>query len=187
MCPNPRNKTGLAALAAACLLVVAGGALAKKSDRDQPMTIDSDTNDISFADDGVSTLTGNVVIVQGTLEVHADKGLIYRKAGEVSRGVFTGTKTKQPTLHQINDDGTPIDATADRIDYDITNNIITLTGNYKITSPRGTNAGEKMVYNTVTGNMQSGGDGNRVRTVIQPKNKAPAAGAAPAPAKPGTK
>lgn len=184
MSPNPRNKTGLAALAAACLLAVAGGALAKKSDRNEPMSIESASSDGTFADDGVTNLSGNVVIIQGTLEVHADNGQIFRKNGEISRGIFTG---KQARMKQINDDGTPIDATADRIDYDVLNNTVTLTGNYKITSPRGTNAGEKMVYNTVTGNMQSGGDGNRVRTVIQPKNKAPAAGAAPAPAKPGTK
>lgn len=188
MSPNPRNKAGLAVLVAACLLVVAGGALAKKSDRNEPMTIESNSNDGSFADDGITNLTGDVVIIQGTLEVHADKGQIYRKAGEVSRGVFTG---KQARLKQVNDDGTPIDATADRIDYDVINNVVTLTGNYKITSPKGTNSGEKMVYNTVTGNMQSGGDGNRVRTVIQPKNKAPGAtvGApSPAtPAKPGAK
>lgn len=46
-----------------------------------------------------------------------------------------------------------------------------------------------MVYNTKTGNMQSGGDGSRVRTIIQPKNAAPdAATPAPTPAaKPAAK
>ena len=33
-----------------------------------------------------------------------------------------------------------------------------------------------MVYNTKSGNMQSGGDGTRVRTVIQPKSAQPAQG-----------
>ena len=65
-------------------------------------------------------------------------------------------------------------ATADRLDYDVLNDVITLTGNYKVSSPKGSNSGQKMVYNTKTGAMQSGGDGTRVRTVIQPKNKAPA-------------
>jgi len=37
-----------------------------------------------------------------------------------------------------------------------------------------------MVYNTRSGEMNSGGDGSRVRTVIPPKNKNPAA----QPAKP---
>ena len=37
--------------------------------------------------------------------------------------------------------------------------------------------GDSVVYNMATGQMQSGGDGTRVHTVIQPKNKT----AAPAP------
>ena len=96
---------------------------------------------------------------------------VERKNGEVSRAVFTG---KQAQLKQVNDDGTPVTATADRLEYDVLNDVITLTGNYKVTSPKGSNSGQKMVYNTKTGSMQSGGDGTRVRTVIQPKNKAAA-------------
>ncbi|MET0655092.1 MAG: lipopolysaccharide transport periplasmic protein LptA, partial [Pseudoxanthomonas sp.] len=101
------------------------------------------------------------------------RGEIFMKDGEVSRAVFTG---KQAQLKQVNDDGTPVTATADKLEYDVLNDVITLTGNYKVTSPKGSNSGQRMVYNTKTGSMQSGGDGTRVRTVIQPKNKA-----APAP------
>ena len=42
-----------------------------------------------------------------------------------------------------------------------------------VKSPRGSNSGQKMVYNTKTGNMESGGDGTRVRTVIKPKSAQP--------------
>ncbi|WDS37426.1 lipopolysaccharide transport periplasmic protein LptA [Pseudoxanthomonas sp.] len=182
MSPNPRNKVSLGLLVAASLLM-AGAAQAKQSDRNQPMDIQSDSQDGTAAADGVTNLVGDVVIIQGTLEVHASKGQIFRKGGDTVRGVFTG---KQARLKQINDDGTPVEATADTIDYDMVNNIVTLTGNYKVTSPKGTNAGQKMVYNTVTGSMQSGGDGTRVHTVIQPKAKAPATPAA-TPAKPGAK
>ncbi len=57
------------------------------------------------------------------------------------RAVFTG---KQAKMKQQLDDGTWMDAVADRIDYDIKTEIITLTGNYKVTSARGT--GQRMVY-----------------------------------------
>lgn len=181
MSPNPRNKACLTLLVAASLLTAATGALAKQSDRNQPMDIQSDNQDGNFSDNGTTNLSGDVVIIQGTLEVHADHGQIIRKDGEAIRGIFTG---KQATMKQINDDGTPVNATADRIDYDIVNNIVTLTGNYKVTSPKGSNAGEKMIYNTVTGDMQSGGDGTRVHTVIQPKNKTPVSPNT-TPAKPG--
>ncbi|AER55778.1 lipopolysaccharide transport periplasmic protein LptA [Pseudoxanthomonas spadix BD-a59] len=182
MFPNPRNKARLALLVAASLLIT-GAALAKSSDRNQPMTIDAARSEGSFENDGVTHLSGDVVVVQGTLEVHADNGEIHFRNGEIARAVFTGNQAR---MKQVNDDGTPVDAVADRIDYDVINNIVTLTGNYRITSPKGSNAGQKMVYNTVTGKMQSGGDGTRVHTVIQPKNKAPTS-QTPAPARPGAK
>ena len=36
--------------------------------------------------------------------------------------------------------------------------------------PRGSNSGQRMVYNTKTGSVKSGGDGTRVKTVIQPRS-----------------
>ena len=120
-------------------------------------------------------MSGGVVITQGSLDLRAANAEIQIKGGEAVRAIFTG---KQATMRQQMDDGTWMDATADRIDYDITSEIITLTGNYKVTSARGTNAGQRMVYNTRSGEMNSGGDGSRVRTVIPPKSKTPAAPAA---------
>ncbi|MBB5874780.1 lipopolysaccharide transport periplasmic protein LptA [Xanthomonas sp. 3498] len=171
-------------------------ALAKSTDRNQPMDIKSDTNncDNLSGDDGKCRFAGNVIIVQGTLEVHADTADLFRKNGDVDRILLNG---KQATLKQDMDDGSTVNGTADTIDYTVGNDTVILTGNYKMTSPKGTNAGQRMVYNTKTGNMQGGGDGTRVHTVIQPKNAAaatpagaPAAGAkspakpAAAPAKP---
>ena len=171
MSPNLHADIARAVLATLLLAGFAGHALAKSSDRNQEMVIESGSTDGSFADNGSTVLQGNVVITQGTLDIRASRGEIFMKNGEVSRAVFTG---KQAQLKQVNDDGTPMTATADRLDYDVLNDVITLTGNYKVSSPKGSNSGQKMVYNTKTGAMQSGGDGTRVRTVIQPKNKAPA-------------
>ena len=47
---------------------------------------------------------------------------------------------------------------------------LTLIGDFNIHSPSGSNSGQKMVYNLRTGAIQGGGDGSRVRTVIQPRN-----------------
>lgn len=173
MSPNLPVDIARAVTAALLLAACADHAIAKSSDRNQEMIIDSGSTDGSFADNGMTVLQGNVVITQGTLDIRASHGEIFMKNGEISRAVFTG---KQAQLKQVNDDGTPVTATADRLEYDVLNDIITLTGNYKVTSPKGSNSGQKMVYNTKTGSMQSGGDGTRVRTVIQPKNKT-----APAP------
>ena len=56
-----------------------------------------------------------------------------------------------------------------RQDYDLVNEIVTFTGNYTVKTPKGSNSGQKLVYNLRTGNMESGGDGTRVKTVIQPR------------------
>ena len=149
------------------LLMLPLAALARTSDRNQPMNIDSATNDCNLTDDdGKCRFTGNVVITQGSLEVRADSADVFRKAGEVDRIVLTG---RPATMKQTMDDGAPMNAKADNIEYRVREDTIILTGNYTVDSPKGSNAGQRMVYNTKTGNMQSGGDGTRVRTVIQPK------------------
>ncbi|NYF20202.1 lipopolysaccharide export system protein LptA [Xanthomonas sp. JAI131] len=185
------NRTLPAKLALLALLLPAL-AMAKSSDRNQPMDITSASQSGNMLDDnGKIRYTGNVVIIQGTLEIHADTADLFRKDGDIDRVVLTG---KQATLKQQMDDGSPMDAVADNIDYKVGTDTVVLTGNYRMTSPKGTNAGQRMVYNTKTGDMQGGGDGTRVHTVIQPKNAAPAgaAGAKPAakpaatPAKPTT-
>lgn len=165
-------KIHLAALFALSLLFPLM-ASAKSTDRNEPMNIDAGAQSGTLTGDGKTMLSGGVVITQGSLDLRAANAEIQIKGGEAVRAIFTG---KQATMRQQMDDGSWMDAVADRIDYDITGEIITLTGNYKVTSARGTNAGQRMIYNTRSGEMNSGGDGTRVRTVIQPKSKTPAAG-----------
>jgi len=167
-------KIPFAAVLALGLLVPAF-AQAKSTDRNEPMNIESGAQAGNLTGDCKTTLSQGVVITQGSLDLRSSEAEIYMKDGEAVRAVFTG---KQAKMKQQLDDGTWMDAVADKIDYDIKTEIITLTGNYKVTSARGTNAGQRMVYNTRTGEMNSGGDGSRVRTVIPPKNKTPAAPAA---------
>jgi len=171
MPPARPAKLALPVLLAAAL--VPGVVAAKESDRTQPMNIDANHSEGNLAGgNGKYRFNGNVVITQGTLEIHADTADVIQKNGETERVVLTG---KQATLKQQMDDGTWMNARADNLDYNVSSEVIVLTGNYKVDSERGSNAGQRMVYNTRTGDMQSGGDGTRVRTVIQPKNKAPAA------------
>ncbi|MEJ1096139.1 MULTISPECIES: lipopolysaccharide transport periplasmic protein LptA [unclassified Pseudoxanthomonas] len=161
---NPNLPAGAALLS---LLLVSGLVLAKSTDRNQPMNIDSGHQSGSFEGSSKTVLSQGVIVTQGSLEIRSNTGEIYLDDGEISRAVFTG---KQVKLKQQMDDGSWMDATADRVEYDIKSETITFIGNYTMKSPRGSNSGQKMVYNTKSGNMESGGDGTRVRTVIQPKS-----------------
>lgn len=73
-------------------------------------------------------------------------------------------------MSQQMDDGTPLNITASKVDYDMKTEIVTLTGSVVVTQPRGNLRGERVVYNMRSGQVQSGGQGNgRVRMTIQPK------------------
>jgi len=166
------NPTRAASLRTLLVLVALSPALApaRTADRSQPMSLDADNSDCNLADaGGKCVFTGNVVITQGTLDIRAERAEVLRRDGEIDQVVLTG---RQATMQQQMDDGTMMKARADRIVYETRKEILTLTGDFKLESPRGTNSGQRMVYNMGTGQMQSGGDGTRVRTVIQPRTPA---------------
>ncbi|MDR7067792.1 lipopolysaccharide export system protein LptA [Pseudoxanthomonas japonensis] len=163
----------LLASAALLLLLPAAGTVAKSTDRSQDMLLDSDTTDGVLDGNSTTVWTGNVSLKQGSLEIKAQRAELTQRNGDPSRAVFTG---KQVKMRQQLDDGSWMDAQADRVEYDMSSETITFIGNYTVKSDRGSNSGQRMVYNTKTGNIQSGGDGSRVRTVIKPKSAQPAQG-----------
>lgn len=166
MYPADRRST---AAAAACLLLafVALPAAAKSTDRQQPMDVQADRSSALLENDAVSTLDGNVVITQGSLRVNADHAEIHQAGGEIRQVVFTGNPAK---LHQVGDNGEPTDASASRIVYTLSDEMMVLTGSVLITQPRGTMRGETVKYDVDTGRLEGGGDGQRVQLRILPKS-----------------
>lgn len=164
-------------LTAALVLAFAQGACidtasARSSDRNQPMDIDAGQQKGSLDDRSPTVLSGGVTITQGTLNVAASQAVITTAGGDISRAVLTGRPAK---LRQQLDDGTPMSAAANQIDYNLRTEVVVFTGNVNIQQPRGTLAGQRVVYNMKTGDVTSGGPGNgRVKMRIQPKG-APAA------------
>lgn len=150
----------LAALAAA-------PALAKSTDRRQPMDIHADNSDALMEDNGVSVLQGNVRIRQGTLAVDADRAEIHRRGGDLDRIVLTGAPVR---LRQVSDSGEPLDAIARTVTYTMSEEIMLLTGGVEILQPRGTMRGETVRYDLDTGRLNGGGDGQGVTLRILPKS-----------------
>jgi lipopolysaccharide export system protein LptA len=149
--------------------VLAGGVHARSSDRNQPMNISSAQQSGSLEQNAVNTWSGNVIITQGTLEIRANKADIYQNGGDPVKAVLTGT---QAVLKQQMEDGSPMTAKADRIEYDMTSDVIVLIGNYTVTTPRGSTSGQRLTYDLKTGRIESGGQGNgRITTTILPKSK----------------
>ncbi|TPG46140.1 lipopolysaccharide transport periplasmic protein LptA [Rhodanobacter glycinis] len=168
------------ALAAAVLgLLAAQPALARKSDRQQEMHVAAKNFDGFQKPNSISTLTGNVVITQGTLKATGAQAKVYFDAeSQISRVVITGSPAH---LEQLDENNNLVLGDAATLDYDNLKGIAVLHGNASITQKgRGEAHGDKLTYNTETSEMtgESGGDG-MVHMTFKPKPK-PAEAATPA-------
>lgn len=128
-----------------------------------------------------TTLTGNVVAVQGTLKMTGAKALLTIDGDtQISHIHVTSDKGKLAHIEQIDDAGNLMTGDADTLDYDNINGIAVLTGHAVVHQQgRGESHGDKLTYNTQTQQMTgtSGSDG-QVHMVILPKPQP--AGAKPA-------
>jgi len=158
-------------LFAAFAMAFASAAWARTTDRSQPLNVESDKSDCSVADDGACTLTGDVRLVQGTMNVRAGQAVVHRAAGDIKRVVLTGSPVQ---MSQELDDGSKINATAANVDYDMSTDTVVFTGDAHIDQPgRGNIAGGRIAYNMKSGQVQGSGDGKqRVKMQFQPKNGA---------------
>lgn len=153
------------------LLLLAGPALAKSTDRNQPMDISAAQVDAVLTDDGDALMKGDVVISQGTLNVRADDALVTRKGGDIEQVVLTGTPA---VLSQVNDNGEKMTARAAKIVYTLSTDLIVMTGGVVVNQPRGNLKGEMIKYDLTTGRLDGGGGGGRVSMRILPKTVKPA-------------
>lgn len=141
--------------------------LAKTTDRSAPMNIEADDASAMLTDDSDSVLTGNVLITQGSMEIGSNRAVIQRRGGEITQVELTGAPA---TLKQVADNGEPMNASAARIVYTLSSDVVVLTGTVVIEQPRGTLRGETIKYDLKTGRLDGGGDGKRVQMRIMPKS-----------------
>jgi lipopolysaccharide export system protein LptA len=184
MTSTPPSRRAKASLEAACLalgLLVLVPASARQSDRSQPMQVNASHFDGFQKPNSVTTLSGNVVITQGTLKATGSQAKVYFDADtQISRVVITASPAH---IEQLDDSGNLMQGNAASIDYDNIHGIAVLSGNASVTQKgRGEAHGDKLTYNTQTSQMtgDSGGAG-LVRMTFLPRPQ-PATPAAPAPA-----
>lgn len=183
------RSRALLALPAVAALAFASTAAALSSDNDQPMDV-SANHQKSVAsrtgaanDPDITDLDGNVVITRGSIKIHADHARIYQipsgakdaNAGKFSHIVLTG---KQAHMQQLHDgDCSQMTADANTIDYKPLANLAELTGGVKVVQGgRGESHSEHMIYNTQTGDMESGDSSptSRITMRMEPGGSKPA-------------
>lgn len=172
-------------------LLLAGHVFALKTDKEQPANVDANYSKSvqsktgTANDPDVYDLDGNVLITRGSIKMTAAHATVYRipsgatgpNAGQMSRVLLTG---KQAHLQQVHDgDCALMTANADRIDYNPLTNLAELTGSVVVNQQgRGEFHGEHMIYNTDTGDMESGNKAEpagRVHMVMEAKTQSQAA------------
>jgi len=152
------------------LAALSAAAFARSDDRNQRLTADADRNDCIIEDDAPCMLIGNVHIRQGSLDIQAERADLRLAAGEVRSVQLTGTPVR---MTQQTDSGGTINASAHEAHYDLVTEIVTLTNTATVQQPgRSSIAGDRIVYNTRTHQVQGGGEGGgRVRLQFEPQNK----------------
>lgn len=180
--PSRRAKASLEAFCLALGLLALLPVSAKQSDRSQPMQVNASHFDGFQKPNSVTTLSGNVVITQGTFKATGNLAKVYFDANtQISRVVISASPAH---IEQLDDAGNLMRGSAASIDYDNIHGIAVLAGNASVTQKgRGEAHGDKLTYNTQTSQMsgEGGGDG-LVHMTFLPKPQPAAPAASPAPA-----
>lgn len=181
---SANRRFAIGVLAAGLLALLPALALAKKSDRQQPMNYVAKYTKAFNAPNTVSTLKGDVKITQGTLMITGDLAKIYLDANtQIARVVVTGHPAH---IQQLDENNNLMTGDAATLDYDNIHGIAVLTGNAVVKQKgRGEFHGDKLTYNTDTSMItgQANGDGLVHGTFLpKPHPATPTGKAAPQPA-----
>ncbi|MFA5985250.1 MAG: lipopolysaccharide transport periplasmic protein LptA [Methylococcaceae bacterium] len=156
-------------LVMACLF--AANALALETDADQPIMIDSNTATYDDAK-AISTYTGNVISIQGSIKVNSDKLVVYFVNGEAERLVFTGNLAKfKQTPSPGADDVTGEASTGE---YFPKKNLLVLTDNATVWQGNATYSSKLIEYDSKNAVVKAGeksSDDKRVHVILKPKPK----------------
>lgn len=134
------------------MMAFSSSAFALPSDREQPAQIEADETEIDFKT-GTRILTSNVLVIQGTLRLKADKLVAnYNKEGELVKAVADGSlaRFKQRPEGEPND----VEGWGKKIIIDYPTNTLTLIGKAALNQGGSTARGDTIVYNMATDKLQ---------------------------------
>lgn len=173
------RNAALAGFAGAML--AAPGARAEKADRDKPVNIEADRVSVDDVKK-VQVFEGNVQLVKGTLIIRAERIVVTQDDDGYQRGVATGTSGVPPRFRQKREGQDDyIEGEGERIEHDAKAEKTEFFNRAWVKSGLDEVRGQFISYDARTENyfVTSGPNGtraqpgstDRVRAVIQPKNK----------------
>lgn len=158
-------------LLALTLTAAVSTADALSSDREQPISVEADFAELDQAT-GIGTYRGNVVVVQGTLRVNADRIDIKTVDGALEHIVATG----EPVDFKLRPDNATKDVLGGGLqaDYFAGTEQLVLTGEAWVRQGDDIVRGNRIEYDIPADRVsaKAGGDaGERVRMIIQPRDR----------------
>jgi lipopolysaccharide export system protein LptA len=152
-----------------CSLFMPSLAWSLSKDVEQPVNIEADT--VMFNNEkGVADYQGHVIILQGSLEIRANKVNIQAPNHEIISIVATGKPVK---MQQTMDDGQIVKGQGNTITYQVKGKKIVLTGNAKLEQGKDMISNNNITYLPGSGELTAGGKKNsgRVKAIFHPSNK----------------
>lgn len=152
------------------LLSTSNIAMARQSDRSQPINVNADSSEFDEKA-GVQSLQGNVQITQGTLQINADFIAITLENNALSKIEGRGSPIR---FEQENEAGELMQGQAREIIYNAVDGTLILVGDASLSQPRQSLTSERITFNGQTqkvsadGGERSSGGGGRVSIQIQP-------------------
>jgi lipopolysaccharide export system protein LptA len=168
--PGKRRIASQAAALLLALLLPAAISHALPDDNEQPIRITADTA-IRDEKQGFTVYSGSVRMIQGSLEIEADKITIYHASAQADKIVAEGKPAKMQQKPAV--DKPLVKARAEMIEYFKNEDRVHLTRNAYITQDDSSVTGDSIDYfiaeQLVKADSDKDTDGNRVKVVISPK------------------
>ena len=149
------------------LVLAAPQALALKSDTQQPVYINSDTQQVDMQSNQV-TFKGNVSLKQGSINIDADRVVVTRdpKTESIKQIQAFG---KPATFSQLMDDGKTLSGQANELDYRISTDELTMKGQAQLKQDGNTIQSSSIRYQIGRQKLVAASSENeRVTTILQP-------------------
>lgn len=154
----------------ACL-VASAPALALSTDSEQPIYIDSDSQQLDMQSNRV-TFAGDVKLKQGSININADRIVVLR---DPSDGAIKEIEAygKLTTFSQLTDDGNTLYGEAEELYYNMGSDELTMLKRAMLSQDGSQISGDKIRYKISEQKLVADGTqtGGRVSTVLQPPAK----------------
>lgn len=147
-------------------------------DRNQPIQLEADQAYLNNQT-GKAEYTGNVIIIQGTAKLTADKVIIHSQNNEITRMEAFGELAHYQQIINQGEEATHIEG--NKLDIELAKDLATVTGNGKVSRGKDVFTGKIIRYGLKSGELKVSGsdvqDANsnesspgRVKLIFHPQN-----------------